>query len=94
MSNEKKKKEEEELPKYLLRRQLAPPPPPQPIELSNFIAILQITNLKARGMNFLTIPDTYYENLRERLKHAKIKVSEDMDTVNSSIRITSEMLCF
>ena len=34
-------------------------------------------------MNFLTIPDTYYDNLRERLKHAKITVNEDMDTVRN-----------
>ena len=34
-------------------------------------------------MSFLTIPDTYYDNLRERLKHAKITVNEDMDTVRN-----------
>ena len=42
----------------------------------------QIVNLKARGMNFLTIPDSYYDALRERLKLSKVKVTEDMDTVS------------
>jgi 4-hydroxyphenylpyruvate dioxygenase len=30
-------------------------------------------------MEFLRIPDSYYNNLREQLKTAKIKVTEDMD---------------
>ncbi|XP_065054292.1 4-hydroxyphenylpyruvate dioxygenase-like [Rhopilema esculentum] len=53
----------------------------QHIALNTDDIITAIQNLKARGMNFLTIPDTYYENLRERLKHAKITVKEDMDTL-------------
>ena len=32
-------------------------------------------------MDFLVIPDTYYENLRARLKDAPIKVEEDLDVV-------------
>ena len=43
---------------------------------------LQIRNLKDRGMDFLVIPDTYYENLRARLKDAPIKVEEDLDVVS------------
>lgn len=34
--------------------------------------------LKERGLEFLTVPDTYYDQLRERLKSAKIKVAEDL----------------
>ena len=34
-------------------------------------------------MEFLTIPDTYYENLRARLKDAAITVTEDLDVVSS-----------
>lgn len=37
--------------------------------------------MKARGQEFLKIPDSYYEQLREKLKSAKITVAEDMDTV-------------
>ena len=44
-----------------------------------------VTNLKARGQDFLTIPSTYYKNLRERLKTAKIKVIEDLDVVTVSL---------
>lgn len=33
-------------------------------------------------MDFLVIPDTYYENLRARLKDAPIKVEEDLDVVS------------
>ena len=34
-----------------------------------------------RGVEFLRIPDSYYNNLRAQLKTAKIKVTEDMDQV-------------
>lgn len=36
-------------------------------------------NLRARGMEFLSVPDTYYDTLRKKLKTAKIKVIEDLD---------------
>lgn len=39
----------------------------------------QIENLRARGMEFLSAPDTYYKTLRQKLKTAKIKVKEDLD---------------
>lgn len=42
---------------------------------------VQITNLKARGMPFMSIPDTYYDNLRAKLKDAKITVAEDIAVV-------------
>lgn len=32
-------------------------------------------------MEFLVIPDTYYENLRARLKDAPIKVEEDLNVL-------------
>lgn len=37
--------------------------------------------MKARGLQFMTIPDTYYDQLREKLKDAKITVKEDLDVV-------------
>ena len=46
--------------------------------------LLQIVNMKARGMEFLHIPDFYYDNLRERLKTAKIKVKEDISEVRDA----------
>ncbi|XP_073169587.1 4-hydroxyphenylpyruvate dioxygenase isoform X2 [Lepidochelys kempii] len=40
---------------------------------------IQVTNLKQRGMEFMTVPSTYYQQLREKLKSAKIKVKENID---------------
>lgn len=41
-----------------------------------------ITHLRARGLKFLRVPDTYYELLRERLAaQDKFKVAEDLDVV-------------
>lgn len=37
--------------------------------------------MKARGCQFLTIPATYYDNLREKLKSSSTKVQEDLDKV-------------
>uniref|UniRef100_A0A1I8IZ40 4-hydroxyphenylpyruvate dioxygenase n=1 Tax=Macrostomum lignano TaxID=282301 RepID=A0A1I8IZ40_9PLAT len=51
----------------------------QHIALNTNDIIQTITDLKARGQMFLEVPDKYYDNLRARLKHAKIKVTEDMD---------------
>jgi 4-hydroxyphenylpyruvate dioxygenase len=38
-----------------------------------------ITNMQARGCQFLTIPDTYYDNLRKSLASSNTKVAEDLD---------------
>jgi 4-hydroxyphenylpyruvate dioxygenase len=51
----------------------------QHIALNTKDIISAIKALRARGMEFLTIPRTYYDNLRERLKDAKISVKEDLD---------------
>jgi len=40
-----------------------------------------ISNLTARGLEFLEIPDKYYENLRKRLNHSSINIKEDIDTL-------------
>ncbi len=41
----------------------------------------QIVNLRARGLEFLSAPDSYYDTLRQNLKTAKIKVKEDLKTL-------------
>eukprot|EP00794_Sanderia_malayensis_P014029 gene14029-15488_t len=51
----------------------------QHIALNTDDIIQSVSNLKARGVHFLTIPDSYYDNLRERLKHSKTKVKENME---------------
>lgn len=40
---------------------------------------LQITNLKQRGVQFMDVPSSYYQMLRQRLKTAKINVKENID---------------
>ncbi|XP_075023811.1 4-hydroxyphenylpyruvate dioxygenase isoform X1 [Calonectris borealis] len=51
----------------------------QHIALNTSDIILAITNLKQRGMQFMDVPSSYYQMLRERLKTAKIKVKENID---------------
>ncbi|XP_030648393.1 4-hydroxyphenylpyruvate dioxygenase [Chanos chanos] len=53
----------------------------QHIALNTSNIIQAIVNLRARGMEFLSAPDTYYDSLREKLKTAKIKVKEDLNTL-------------
>merc|ERR1712121_49263 len=53
----------------------------QHIALNTDDIIGAIQNLKERGCVFLTIPKTYYKNLRERLRNSKTVVKEDMDTL-------------
>ncbi|CAJ0580869.1 unnamed protein product, partial [Mesorhabditis spiculigera] len=51
----------------------------QHIALNTSDIITAIRALRARGLEFLSIPDSYYNNLRERLKSSRTKVTEDMD---------------
>jgi len=51
----------------------------QHIALNTSDIIGAIQNLRARGMEFLTIPDTYYDMLKEKLKRSKVKVTEDLE---------------
>lgn len=37
--------------------------------------------MQARGLEFLTIPDSYYDNLRARLANSPTKVMEDLDKI-------------
>ncbi|XP_075034133.1 4-hydroxyphenylpyruvate dioxygenase [Mixophyes fleayi] len=51
----------------------------QHIALNTSDIITAITNLKERGMEFMSVPSTYYEALREKLQTAKIQVTENID---------------
>ena len=42
-----------------------------------------ITNLKARGVEFIKVPETYYAAMRLRLKKAGLKLEEDFDVLQS-----------
>uniref|UniRef100_A0A914NT55 4-hydroxyphenylpyruvate dioxygenase n=1 Tax=Meloidogyne incognita TaxID=6306 RepID=A0A914NT55_MELIC len=51
----------------------------QHIALNTSNIIKAIESLKFRGLQFLSIPDSYYLNLRERLEAAKMKIEEDIN---------------
>jgi len=53
----------------------------QHIALNTSDIITAVTNLRKRGAKFLTIPSSYYKNLRQRLVSSPIKVSEDLDVL-------------
>lgn len=53
----------------------------QHIALRTTDIISAVTNLKARGVEFISVPDTYYEAMRKRLAMSKLKVLEDFETL-------------
>jgi len=55
----------------------------QHIALNTPDIINAVSQMKARGTRFLTIPHTYYDNLRKRLAEAPISVKEDLDVLQS-----------
>ncbi|XP_043966919.1 4-hydroxyphenylpyruvate dioxygenase [Gambusia affinis] len=53
----------------------------QHIAMNTSDIITSIRNLKERGTEFMTVPDTYYDQLREKLKHSKLKIVENLDVL-------------
>lgn len=53
----------------------------QHIALKTEDIISTIENLTSRGVEFLTIPDTYYENLKKGLEESPVKVTEDLEVL-------------
>ena len=53
----------------------------QHVALSTNDIIKAVQALSDRGVEFLTIPDAYYERLRKGLEHAGIQVQEDIATL-------------
>ncbi|CAG9562093.1 unnamed protein product [Danaus chrysippus] len=51
----------------------------QHIALNTEDIITAIEHLRARGVEFLTIPPKYYKLIREKLAHSKVKVAESID---------------
>ncbi|KAJ3193969.1 hypothetical protein HK101_003722 [Irineochytrium annulatum] len=43
--------------------------------------VTAVSNLRARGVEFLSIPQSYYENLRIRLASSAVKVKESLDII-------------
>lgn len=50
----------------------------QHIALNTQDIITAVRNLKKRGMDFLQVPDSYYDLINESLKDSPVKVAEDM----------------
>ncbi|KAL1269660.1 hypothetical protein QQF64_031949 [Cirrhinus molitorella] len=50
----------------------------QHIAMNTSDIITAVRNLKERGMEFMTVPDIYYQQLREKLKFSKVKIVEDL----------------
>ncbi|USP80790.1 4-hydroxyphenylpyruvate dioxygenase [Curvularia clavata] len=55
----------------------------QHIALRTTDIISAITNLKARGVEFIKVPETYYESMRMRLKKAGLTLNEDFEVLKS-----------
>jgi 4-hydroxyphenylpyruvate dioxygenase len=50
----------------------------QHIALRTEDIITSVTNLRKRGLEFLTVPSTYYEQLKDKLKSSRVKIAEDL----------------
>ena len=55
------------------------------VDTHHYNDFLQVKRLKERGQIFLNIPDTYYTQLREKLKNSKVKIKENLDEVSGGI---------
>ena len=55
----------------------------QHIALRTDNIIRDITNLKARGVEFIKVPETYYDSMKTRLKKAGLTLNEDFETLKS-----------
>jgi 4-hydroxyphenylpyruvate dioxygenase len=53
----------------------------QHIALRTNDIISAITNLKARGVDFIKVPETYYDAMKLRLKRAGMTLDEDFETL-------------
>lgn len=50
----------------------------QHIALNTADIISSVSRLRQRGVSFIRVPDTYYEDLRNRLRQSATKVAEDL----------------
>lgn len=53
----------------------------QHIALNTEDIIASVKALKARGLKFLNIPDSYYDLMREKLAKSSVKVAEEIDVL-------------
>ena len=55
----------------------------QHIALRTTDIITAITNLKARGVEFIKVPETYYTSMKKRLQSAGMSLNEDFEMLRS-----------
>lgn len=53
----------------------------QHIALHTSDIIRDIRNMKARGVEFIKVPDTYYQDMKKRLSQQGMKLEEDFATL-------------
>lgn len=53
----------------------------QHIALRTQNIVRDVTNLKARGVEFIQVPDTYYDTMEKRLKKQGMVLEENWDTL-------------
>lgn len=53
----------------------------QHIALRTNSVIDAVTAMKARGIDFITVPETYYISMKERLRQQGMKIEEDFETL-------------
>jgi len=53
----------------------------QHVALNTSDILYSVAKLRERGTQFLQVPSAYYTDLRERLKHSKVKIIEDLSMV-------------
>lgn len=55
----------------------------QHIALRTKDIITAVSNLRARGVEFISVPETYYESMRLRLKQSGMKLNESFETIQN-----------
>ncbi|KAL0632165.1 hypothetical protein Q9L58_008958 [Maublancomyces gigas] len=53
----------------------------QHIALRTTDIISSVVNMKKRGVQFITVPDTYYQQMRVRLASSGLRLKEDFDVL-------------
>lgn len=53
----------------------------QHIALKTTDIITTVTNMKARGVEFISVPETYYASMKERLSKSACVLVEDFETI-------------
>ena len=53
----------------------------QHIAFSTLDIVTTVANLKERGVQFIQVPDTYYDEMRKRLGRSDMKLKEDLEAL-------------